>query len=33
MKLSRLFKIIFMIDFVTGLTIAIKEVFKSKKNY
>ena len=31
MKLGRLLKTIFMIDFVTGLLIAIKEVFKSKK--
>ena len=31
MKLSRLLKTIFMVDFATGLLIAIKEVFKSKK--
>ena len=31
MKISRLLKTVFMIDFLTGLTIAIKEVFKSKK--
>ena len=31
MKISRLLKTIFMIDFVTGLLIAIKETFKSKK--
>ena len=31
MKLGRLIKTIFMIDFVTGLLIALKEVFKSKK--
>ena len=31
MKISRLFKTIFMVDFLTGLIIAIKEVFKSKK--
>ena len=31
MKLSRLIKTVFMVDFVTGLMIAIKEVFKSKK--
>ncbi len=28
MKISRLLKTIFMIDFVTGLLIAIKETFK-----
>ena len=32
MKISRLLKTIFMIDFVTGLLIAIKETFKAKKN-
>ena len=31
MKLSRFFKTIFMTDFVGGLFIAIKEIFKSKK--
>ena len=31
MKLGRLLKTIFMIDFITGLLIALKEVFKSKK--
>ena len=31
MKLSRIFKTIFMIDFITGLVIAIKEIFKPKK--
>ena len=31
MKLSRFFKTIFMTDFVGGLFIAIKELFKSKK--
>ena len=31
MKISRLLKTIFMIDFVTGLLIAIKETFKEKK--
>ena len=31
MKLTRLFKTIFMLDFVSGLLIAIKEVFKAKK--
>ena len=31
MKLGRFFKTIFMLDFLTGLLIAIKEVFKSKK--
>ena len=31
MKLSRFFKTIFMTDFVGGLLIAIKELFKSKK--
>ena len=31
MKLGRLLKTIFMLDFATGLLIAIKEVFKSKK--
>ena len=31
MKISRLLKTIFMIDFLAGLTIAIKEVFKEKK--
>ena len=31
MKISRFFKTIFMTDFVGGLLIAIKELFKSKK--
>ncbi len=31
MKLSRIFKTIFMIDFISGLSIAIKETFKKKK--
>ena len=31
MKIGRLLKTIFMIDFMTGLLIAIKEIFKSKK--
>ena len=31
MKISRIFKTVFMIDFITGLLIAIKEFFKSKK--
>ena len=31
MKISRIFKTIFLIDFITGLLIAIKESFKTKK--
>ena len=31
MKISRFFKTIFMTDFASGLYMAIKEVFKSKK--
>ena len=31
MKISRFFKTIFMTDFLAGLLIAIKELFKSKK--
>ena len=31
MKLSRFFKTILMTDFIGGLFIAIKELFKSKK--
>ena len=31
MKISRIIKTVLMIDFLTGLTIAIKEVFKPKK--
>jgi hypothetical protein len=31
MKISRFLKTIFMADFASGLFIAIKEVFKSKK--
>ena len=31
MKITRLLKTIFMIDFITGLLIAIREIFKSKK--
>ena len=31
MNIKRFFKTIFMTDFITGLLIAIKESFKSKK--
>ena len=31
MKLNRIIKIIFLLEFVKGLNIAIKEIFKSKK--
>ena len=31
MKISRFFKTIFMVDFITGLLIALREIFKSKK--
>ena len=31
MKISRIFKTIFLLDFLGGLNIAIKEMFKSKK--
>ncbi len=31
MKISRLFKTIFMLDFMAALFIATKEIFKSKK--
>ena len=31
MKISRIFKTIFMLDFLGGLTIALREFFKSKK--
>ena len=31
MKLSRFFKTVFLLDFATGLLIAIREMFKSKK--
>ena len=31
MKISRFFKTILMTDFISGLFIAIKELFKSKK--
>ena len=31
MNISRFFKTIFMTDFIGGLSIAIKELFKSKK--
>ena len=31
MKITRLLKTIFMLDFITGLLIAIREIFKSKK--
>ena len=31
MKFSRFFKTILMVDFLTGLLIAIKELFKKKK--
>ena len=33
MKFSRLLKTILMLDFIKGLLIAIKEIFKKKKNY
>ena len=31
MKISRFFKTIFMADFASGLYMAVKEIFKSKK--
>ena len=31
MKISRIFKTIFLADFVTGLLIAVKKIFVSKK--
>ena len=31
MKISRIFKTIFLVDFLTSLLIAIKEIFKTKK--
>jgi len=31
MKISRIIKTVFMADFVAGLLIAIKKIFKSKK--
>jgi len=31
MKISRVFKTIFLLDFLAGLKIALREVFKSKK--
>ena len=31
MKISRIIKTVFMADFVVGLLIAIKKIFKSKK--
>ena len=31
MKITRFFKTVFMVDFVTGLFIGLKEIFKSKK--
>jgi len=31
MKISRIIKTVFMADFVAGLLIAIREIFKSKK--
>ena len=31
MKLSRILKTILLTDFITGLAMAIKEIFKSKK--
>ena len=31
MKITRFIKTILMVDFVSGLLIAIKEIFKSKK--
>ena len=32
MKLNRFFKTIFLTEFVSGFFIAIKEIFKPKKN-
>ena len=31
MKISRIFKTIFLVDIISGLIIAVKEIFKSKK--
>ena len=31
MNISRIIKTVFMLDFLSGLLIAIKEIFKSKK--
>ena len=31
MKISRILKTVLMIDFLTGLLIAVKEIFKKKK--
>ena len=31
MKISRIFKTVFMLDFFGGLVIALRELFKSKK--
>ena len=31
MKISRIFKIIFLVDFLSALFIAFKQIFKSKK--
>ena len=31
MKISRIFKTIFLLDFIDGLRLALKEIFKSKK--
>ena len=31
MKLGRILKTVFMVDFLNGLFIAIKEIFKAKK--
>ena len=31
MKISRIFKTLFMADFASGLLIAIKKIFKTKK--
>jgi len=31
MKISRIFKTIFMSDFISGLSIAVRTIFKSKK--
>ena len=31
MKLSRIIKTVLLVDFLTGLVIAVKEIFKAKK--
>jgi len=31
MKISRIFKTIFMSDFISGLSLAVRKIFKSKK--